>query len=271
MTSSQSGGSDAASGREHPLPGKHRSSQQQEETRRLFAEYAQTRSLEVRNRLVVLHEPVVRYVAARFGPVGSASVEDLVQVGFMGLISAVERFQPERESSFVTFAVPTIVGVIKHYLRDHTWAVKAPRRLRELGLSLRRLRANLEAKLGRAPTVAEMSEAAGVPEERLLEAMDLDRVYQPASLDSPPPDSEGGVASYGDAVGDLDPELSAIEIRESLKRAMGRLDERQRTIVYYRFFRDSTQAEVARLLGVSQMHVSRLERQALRIIRDFLS
>lgn len=243
-----------------------------EEAEALLREYHRTRDVEIRNRLVRLHERMVRYLAGRFTPNPSASAEDLVQVGFIGLIAALDRFDPNRGVSFVTFAVPTIVGEIKRYFRDHTWALKAPRRLRELGLSLRKLRERLEQDLGRSPTVAEMAAAARVDEETLLQAMDLDRVYQPLSLDAPPADDGGeDRAPSWDAIGRGDPAIAAIEEREAVLLAMQRLDERQRSIIHSRFFEDASQAEVARRLGISQMHVSRLERQALQRLRGLLT
>lgn len=238
----------------------------------LLIEYARTRDLQVRDQLVTMHERMVRYLAGRFGSGAGTSMDDLVQVGYIGLIGAIERFDPDKGVAFVTFAVPTILGEIKRYFRDQTWGLKAPRRLRELGLSLRRLREQLEQKLGRPPTVPEMAEAAGVTEERLLQAMDLDRIYQPASLDAHLQDENNDDrSSFWDAIGRTDPGLAAIEDRETVRRAMERLDQRQRSIIYFRFFEEASQAEVARRLGISQMHVSRLERQALRRLKALLT
>src|SRR5688500_6413672 len=185
----------------------------------LLRQYARTRDIEVRNRLVRLHERMVRYLAGRFGTsAAGTSTEDLVQVGYVGLIAAIDRFDPEKGVSFVTFAVPTILGEIKRYFRDQTWGLKAPRRLRELGLSLRKLREQLEQSLGRPPSISEMALAAGVSEERLLQAMDLDRIYQPASLDAHLQDENGDdKSSFWEAIGRPDPELTAIEERESLR------------------------------------------------------
>ena len=243
-----------------------------DDTQALLREYARTRDIRLRNRLVQLHERMVRYLAGRFGSSVGTSLDDLVQVGYVGLIAAIDRFDPEKGVSFVTFAVPTILGEIKRYFRDQTWGLKAPRRLRELGLSLRKLREQLEQRLGRPPTVSEMALAAGVSEERLLQAMDLDRIYQPASLDAHLQDENGDdKSSFWEAVGRPDPELTAIEERETVRRALERLDQRQQSIIYYRFFEDASQAEVASRLGISQMHVSRLERQALRRLKALLS
>lgn len=243
----------------------------QDDAQALLREYARTRDIQVRNRLVILHERMVRYLASRFGSGAGTSLDDLVQVGYVGLIAAIDRFDPDKGVSFVTFAVPTILGEIKRYFRDQTWGLKAPRRLRELGLSLRKLREQLEQNLGRPPTVPEMAQAAGVTEERLLQAMDLDRIYQPASLDAHLQDENGDdKSSFWEAIGRPDPELMAIEEREMVRHALERLDQRQRAIIYYRFFEDASQAEVAGRLGISQMHVSRLERQALKRLRALL-
>jgi RNA polymerase sigma-B factor len=237
----------------------------------LLREYARTGDIRIRDRIVQLHERMVKYLASRFGPGAGTSIDDLVQVGYLGLIAAIDRFDPDKGVSFVTFAVPTILGEIKRYFRDQTWGLKAPRRLRELGLSLRKLREQLEQSLGRPPTLEEMAKAAGVSEERLLQAMDLDRIYQPASLDAHLQDENGDdKSSFWEAIGRLDPEMAAIEEREALRRALDHLDQRQREIIYYRFFEDASQAEVARRLGISQMHVSRLERQALRRLKGLL-
>lgn len=243
----------------------------QDDPQALLREYARTRDIQVRNRLVVLHERMVRYLASRFGSGAGTSLDDLVQVGYVGLIAAIDRFDPDKGVSFVTFAVPTILGEIKRYFRDQTWGLKAPRRLRELGLSLRKLREQLEQSLGRPPTVPEMAAAANVSEERLLQAMDLDRIYQPASLDAHLQDENGDdKSSFWEAIGRADPELIAIEEREMVRHALERLDQRQRAIIYYRFFEEASQAEVAGKLGISQMHVSRLERQALKRLRALL-
>src|SRR5262249_9420042 len=150
----------------------------------LLRQYAATRDPRLRDELVALHDRMVRYLAGRFGLGAGTTPEDLVQVGYIGLLSAIDRYDPDKGVSFATYAVPTILGELKRYFRDQTWGLKAPRRLRELGLSLRRMREELEQSLGRPPTVQEMAKAANVTEERLLQAMDLDRVYQPASLDA---------------------------------------------------------------------------------------
>ena len=243
----------------------------QTEVHRLLEEYARHRDPATRERLVILHERMIRYLASRFGQGPGTTLDDLVQVGYIGLINAIDRYDASKGVNFVTYAVPTILGEIKRYFRDQTWGLKAPRRLRELGLSLRRLREELEQSLGRPPTVPEMARAAGVSEERLLQAMDLDRIYQPASLDAHVADeATGDRSAIADAIGGDDPMLALVEERESVRRAMDRLDARQRQIITLRFYGEMSQAQVAQELGVSQMHVSRLERQALDRLRRLL-
>jgi len=237
----------------------------------LLREYSARPDPRIRERLVVLYGGLVRALASRFEGRGWTATEDLVQVGYLGLLSAIEGFRPERGTAFTTFAVPTIVGMIKHYLRDHTWGVKVPRRLRELGMSLRRQREQLAQKLRRPPTMAEMAEAVGVTEERLVQAMELERTYQPLSLDSQLESSDGDEYSrFIEATGDVDPRLRAIEDRESVRAALLHLDRRQREILYFRYYEGASQQQVATRLGISQMHVSRLERKALQDLREIL-
>jgi RNA polymerase sigma-B factor len=172
----------------------------------------------------------------------------------------------------VTYAIPTIVGEIKRYFRDQTWVLKVPRRLRELGLTLRKLRLDLEQQLGRTPTVQEMAEIADVSEERLLQAMEADRAYMPCSLDAQLLAAEGDdKGAMVDSLGAEDPEFRRLEDHDALRQAMSCLETRQRRIIRFRFFDELSQAEVARRMGISQMHVSRLERQALRQLRQLLA
>lgn len=242
------------------------------ETEALLRRYAQTRNLETRNQLVAAYDRLVRYVAGRFAPSGGNSPEDLVQVGYLGLISALDRYDPSSGVSFITFATPTILGVIKHHLRDTGWMVKAPRRLRELGVKVRRLNTQLEQRLGRPPTIPELAEAAGVEEERLLHAMEVEKLYQSASLDAPATEENGdGVSCLWEALGRDDDAISEIQERDWVASALEGLEERERSIIFYRYFGEASQAEVARRLGISQMHVSRLERRAIARLRELLS
>jgi RNA polymerase sigma-B factor len=220
---------------------------------------------------VLLHQRLVRYLAGRFVSVGAVSLEDLVQVANVGLIAAIERYDPQVGERFVTFAAPTILGAIKRYLRDHGWMVKAPRRLRELSSSLRRHSTLLEQRLGRPPTVAEMAGAAGITEERLVQAMEVDHLYQPASLDARPRAEDGSEKEpLRELLGGFDPGLAAVDDQEAVRGAIQRLEKREKAIIEYRFYEEVSQAEVAERLGISQMHVSRLERRALERLRTML-
>lgn len=252
--------------------GTSRDPSEYEVSQALLREYTRTRDVEIRNELVVRYSRLVHYLASRFSSNGVTGRDDLIQVGYMGLISAIERYDPEAGGGFTTFAMVTIRGVIQHYLRDHTWGLKAPRRLRELATRLRRLRDELEQSLGRPPSIDEMAEAAQVTRERLLEAMEVDQLYQPTSLDAyRNEDSGDGKVALRDSVGGDDPGYDGIEEREMVKWALNTLDERERSILYQRFFHEASQAEVAGQLGISQMHVSRLERKALSRLRALLS
>lgn len=250
----------------------NRTPSRSETAEELFRKYSVTRSEAVRDQLVFLHERLVHYFALRLSTGSGATYEDLVQVGYIGLITAIERFDPDHGNSFVTYAAPTIVGVIKRYLRDHTWALKVPRRLRELGITLRKVKEDLEARQGRPPTVIELAAETGVSEEKIVEALELERAYQPMSLDIPrTEDSSGEGICTWEAIGELDPHLSAVEQKETLRRAIAELEERQQHIIYGRFFGEASQSQIAEQLGMSQMHVSRLERQALKKLRELLS
>lgn len=237
----------------------------------LFRQYTSTRDPELRDALVLRHERLVHYFALRLSTGGGATYEDLVQVGYIGLITAIDRFDPEHGNSFVTYAAPTIVGVIKRYLRDHTWGLKVPRRLRELGITLRKVAEEEEARLGRPATFAELAERTGFSEERIAEAMELERAYQPMSLDTPrlDPGSSDSSCSW-EAIGADDPGLQAVDARETIRRAIDALDERQQRIIHGRFFGEASQSQIAEQMGISQMHVSRLERQALKRLKDLL-
>jgi RNA polymerase sigma-B factor len=195
-------------------------------------------------------------------------MEDLVQVGTLGLIQALDRFNPTLGVKFSTYAVSTIVGEIKHFFRDCTWMVKAPRHLREISASLPRVEERLEMTLGRPPTTAELAAHFRVSEETLLEAMDLDQVYTPYSLDAELGRETGEVNDrLQDVLGHSDPQLDAIVEHAPLRMALERLTPRKQWILRRRYFDGWSQIEVSEALGISQMHVSRLERAALRDLR----
>ena len=245
-------------------------------TREAFARLAETRGVDpvaherVRDELVVAHLNLVRYLAVKFANRGEA-LEDLVQVGTLGLIKAIDRFDGERGVEFTTYATPTVVGEIKRYFRDKGWAVKVPRRLQELNLAVNRAIEKLSVELGHSPTVAELAERLGATEEEILEAQELGQAYNLLSLDTEVSgDGEKGAQTLADYIGKHDPQLLNLEDRANLERAFEVLTGRERIILFLRFYESVSQTEIAKRLNVSQMHVSRLQQKALEKLRSAL-
>ncbi|MEX0171655.1 RNA polymerase sigma factor SigF [Streptomyces sp. LMG1-1-1.1] len=226
----------------------------------------------VRNTLVELNLALVRFAAARYGS-RSEPMEDIVQVGTIGLIKAIDRFELARGVEFPTFAMPTIIGEIKRFFRDTSWSVHVPRRLQELRLDLARVGDELSQSLDRAPTVAELSEALGIPPEEVVEGMTASNAYTATSLDAQPDDEEGGggEAALSDRLGYEDHGLTGIEYIASLKPMIASLPERDRQILSLRFVSGLTQSEIGSELGISQMHVSRLLSRTLARLRRGLT
>ncbi|MHB8572281.1 MAG: SigB/SigF/SigG family RNA polymerase sigma factor [Candidatus Dormibacteria bacterium] len=239
------------------------------ELRRTLEQYSRTRDPVLRQRLVEGHEGLVHFLARKFAGRGEP-LDDVVQVGFIGLLKALERFDPSLGNEFTTFATPTIVGEIKRYFRDKGWAIRIPRRLQEIYQETVRATEQLRNELMRQPTVSEIARRIGQPEEAVLEALEASPAHTPLSFDAPGGrDGEDGRLA-GETVGQDDPNLERIEITDQLERAMTNLTPRERSILYMRFFEELSQSEVAERLGISQMHVSRLQRAALdRLRRDF--
>jgi RNA polymerase sigma-B factor len=220
----------------------------------------------VRQELIEAHLGLVEYLARRFAGRGEP-LEDLEQVGTIGLVKAVDRFDPDREVEFSTYATPTIVGELKRHFRDKGWAVRVPRRLQELNLQLGDLIGKLSQELGRSPTVAEMATAAGTSEEEVLEGLDSAHAYSLVSLDAPAGEED---LTLHDQIGDEDDTIELLEYRASLVPLLEELPPRERTMLYLRFFKGLTQSEIADKLGISQMHVSRLLAKTLTTLRDGL-
>lgn len=241
-----------------------------EEVRELFARYRQSRDPALRNRLVLMHDQLVRMLAAKFARRGEP-IADLIQVGSIGLIHAVERFDPERGVRFSTFATPTIVGEIKRYFRDTAWMLKAPRAVQELNIRLLQANEQLSQRLGRAPTVAEISAYQGIAEEAALEAMELGSSFEMASLNQTTLCEGADTAlTIEDEVGALDPAVENAGLNAAIRGAVKQLDPRSQAIVTLRFYQGLSQMEVARRLQISQMHVSRMQRQALQRLKALL-
>lgn len=230
----------------------------------LFAEYARTRDRVLRDQLVEVHLPLARYLARRFVHRGEP-LDDLVQVALLGLLKAVERFDPWRGLRFSTFATPTILGELKRHFRDRGWAVRVPRRVQELHVRLGRVVGGLSQELGRSPTTAEVAERADATEEEVLEAMEAGALYRLASIDAPAADDDG--SDRRDRIGDDDPDFDALDHRLELASLLEVLPPRERSIVYLRFFDGLTQSEIAQQVGISQMHVSRLLTRSLAHLR----
>jgi RNA polymerase sigma-B factor len=239
-------------------------------TPELFAEYARSRDPQIREQLIMAHMNLVRYLARKFANRGEP-LEDLIQVGTIGLINAIDRFDPRRGIRFATYATPTIVGEIRRHFRDKGWAVKVPRRLQELSLAAGRAMEQLTQQLDRAPTVLEIAEKLGVDESQALEAMELGELYELPSLDRElGEESDASSAVLADYIGQVDAEMERFERRARLAQALAELPERERRIIELRFYQNLSQTEVARRLRISQMHVSRLQHRALQRLRQLV-
>jgi RNA polymerase sigma-B factor len=222
-----------------------------------------------RDGLVTLHLPLVEHCARRFRNRGEP-LEDLVQVGTIGLIKAIDRFDLERGVEFSTYATPTIIGEIKRHFRDKGWAIRVPRRLQELRMQISSTTADLTQKLGRSPTVRELADAIGCSVEEIIEGIDSSNAYATLSLDATDDGGEDGGVSMLDMMGLDDAQLEHVEIRESIKPLLEALPAREKRILLLRFFKNKTQSEIAAEIGVSQMHVSRLLSRTLDQLRTSL-
>ncbi len=222
---------------------------------------------QARDDLVHLHLPLVEHCARRFRNRGEP-FEDLVQVGTIGLIKSIDRFDTDRGVEFSTYATPTIIGEIKRYFRDKGWAIRVPRRLQELRMQIGAATAELTQSLGRSPTPRELAESIGCSVEEIVEGIESSNAYSTLSLDAT--DDDDGSPSMLDAIGIDDEALEHVEIRESIKPLLDRLDPREKKILLLRFFRNMTQSQIAEEIGVSQMHVSRLLTRTLQHLRTSL-
>ena len=210
-----------------------------------------------------------RYVARRFHRRGE-SAEDLEQVAYLGLVKAVDGYDSEYHTSFLTYATPVIAGEIKRHFRDTTWDVHVPRRMQELSAALRQARETLAHQLGRDPTVTELALDLDASTEEIVDAMDASAVYNAASLDVPVGLAEGDGATLGELIGSDDPAYGLVVDRESLKPLLADLDYRDKRILLLRYFRGMSQTEIGEEIGVSQMQVSRLLTRILGHLRERL-
>ncbi|MFI8191154.1 RNA polymerase sigma factor SigF [Streptomyces sp. NPDC085946] len=252
-------------------PGTH-DPQDRSEARAMFLKLRELQNgspeyAELRNQLVRMHLPLVEHLARRFRNRGEP-LDDLTQVATIGLIKSVDRFDPDRGVEFSTYATPTVVGEIKRHFRDKGWAVRVPRRLQELRLSLTTATAELSQLHGRSPTVHELAEKLAISEEEVLEGLESANAYSTLSLDVPDTDDES--PAVADTLGAEDEALEGVEYRESLKPLLEDLPPREKRILLLRFFGNMTQSQIAQEVGISQMHVSRLLARTLAQLREKL-
>jgi RNA polymerase sigma-B factor len=225
--------------------------------------------IELREFVIGEYMSYARYVAGRFCRRGEAS-EDLEQVAYVGLVKAVDSYDAEFHTTFLTYATPVITGEIKRHFRDTTWDVHVPRRMQELSAALRHARESLPHKLGREPTVSELADCLDATTEEVINAMDASAVYNASSLDVPVGLPDGDGATLGELIGADDPEYGHVVDRESLKPLLAELDERDKRILLLRYFRNMSQTEIGEEIGVSQMQVSRLLTRILGRLRSAL-
>lgn len=231
-----------------------------------FAQYRRTRDRSLRDALVEENVPLARFLARRFVDRGEP-LDDLLQVALLGLLKAVDRFDPALGLRFSTFATPTILGELKRHFRDRGWAVRVPRRVQELHVQLNRLVGLLSQELGRSPTPLEIAERAGVSEEDVLEAMEAGGLYRLVSLDGSLTDDDDA-PELSLQLGDDDRGFARVERRVELEELLDVLPDRERHIVLLRYFDGLTQSEIANEVGISQMHVSRLLTRSLEALRS---
>ncbi|PKQ37095.1 MAG: B/F/G family RNA polymerase sigma-70 factor [Actinobacteria bacterium HGW-Actinobacteria-1] len=238
-------------------------------TRDLFAHYREFEDEESRDELITMYLNLVKYLASRFRNRGEP-IDDLIQVGTIGLIKAIDRFDTGRDVEFTTYATPTIVGELKRYFRDKGWAIKVPRRLQELSFRVNQAVDQLTQQIQRSPTIAEIAEYLGVTSEEVLEAMETSEAYNFVSLESDRNNDGSDSFSILEYIGKDDQLMAIVDDRTTLAKALKFLTPMEQRVLYLRFFQGLTQTEIATQLEISQMQVSRLLRKTLRVLRENL-
>jgi RNA polymerase sigma-B factor len=238
------------------------SAERADQAHRLFKRYRDHGDLAARDALASEFLPLARHLARRYGH-DSSLADDLVQVASLGLLKAIDRFDPDRGIAFSSFATPTILGELKRYFRDKSWTVRVPRDLQELSLKVARAADALETELGRTPTAAQVADRLDVTIEQVLDARVAMSARRGVSLDRPAGDADDEGASLAESFGVVDEALERAEDTVTVERLLTVLDERERLILKLRFVNDLTQAEIGARLGISQMHVSRLIRRSI--------
>jgi RNA polymerase sigma-B factor len=238
-----------------------------ENDKALLRRYHEQGDLQAREQLIEQYMSLVRSLARRYSYRGE-QLDDLVQIGSIGLIKAIDRFDLSRSVELTTYATPNIIGEIKRHFRDRGWAVRVPRGLQELNVKISKLVEQLTVQLGRSPTIPELAKAAGVEEEEVLEALESGRAYTALSLSQGGGQEDGEELDPLETLGDIEHQYEVSENRAVLAPGFRVLDERERAILHLRFFEGLTQSQIAQQVGISQMHVSRLIRRALEKIRE---
>ena len=239
-----------------------------EEVLNWIADYQEHASEEAQTNLVIYYQQLVESIARKYSH-GKSYYDDIVQVGMLGLLGAIRRFDPSFDRSFEAFAVPTIVGEIKRFLRDKTWDVHVPRRIKELGPRIKSAVEALTTELQRSPSISEIANFLEVQDEEVLEAMEMGRSYQALSMDhSIESDSDGSTVTLFDVVGKEDVGYEVTNHRMIVADAMNILSEREHQIIQLTYLEQLSQKEAGERLGISQMHVSRIQRKAIKKLQD---
>jgi RNA polymerase sigma-B factor len=237
------------------------------ETNELFVRWHENADKRAREELVQRFLPLARKLARRYSG-AHEPFEDLMQVASLGLVKAIDRFDTDRGTAFSSFAVPTILGELKRYFRDLGWSVHVPRGAQELALKVEEAQQRLTTKTGRPPSVHELAEYLELSIEDVLEALETLGAHHAASLDSPRDDGEGEAGTLGDAFGEIDEHFELVDARVTIASCARHLGPRERRVLVLRFVEDLTQSQIAAMIGVSQMQVSRILRRALAQLRD---
>lgn len=238
-----------------------------EKTRELFRRFKEEGDMDAREKLVMSHLNLVRFIANKFKNRGEP-IDDLIQVGYLGLLKAIDRFDPSRGLEFTTFATPTIMGEIKRHFRDKGWSVRVPRRLQELSAKVNQATDTLTSQLQRSPTIAEIADYLDTTVDEVLEAMESSSAYSSVSLEAPSGADDDDTPSVIDRYATEDSDLAFTDDRIIIEEALASFSPRERDVIEMRFLKGMTQIEIAEKLGISQVQVSRLLRRTLKKIQD---
>ena len=238
-----------------------------EKTRELFRRFKEEGDMDAREKLVMSHLNLVRFIANKLKNRGEP-IDDLIQVGYLGLLKAIDRFDPSRGLEFTTFATPTIMGEIKRHFRDKGWSVRVPRRLQELSAKVNQATDTLTSQLQRSPTIAEIADYLDATVDEVLEAMESSSAYSSVSLEAPSGADDDDTPSVIDRYATEDSDLAFTDDRIIIEEALASFSPRERDVIEMRFLKGMTQIEIAEKLGISQVQVSRLLRRTLKKIQD---